>query len=230
MAEVKKDQLLQLLCEAGASKEEISTMLKKFDDKHGTGCEAGASKEEISTMLKKFDDKHGTGGSMGGSMTDASKRRHVSDEDGFSLVSTAESSPMSPTSMAKAVGYVSSSDPGFGSGGPSYAPPMATTTMGAPFKMAEYNPMLDPWQGDQAFPMPRGIDSLEQWGRVVCKMEGHRDIEVRGKTFNMLLNESYTNPKMKKYLIFICKKFKHAVSDQPESQGPDLAAFCLRCH
>ena len=120
--------------------------------------------------------------------------------------------------------------PGSGTGTSCYAPPMAMTTMGAPFKMADYNPMLDPWQGDQAFPMPRGIDSLEQWGRVVCKMEGHRDIDVRGKTFSMLLNESYTNPKMKKYLVFICTKFKHAISDQPESQGPDLAAFCLRCH
>ena len=53
---------------------------------------------------------------------------------------------------------------------------------------------------------------------------------VRGKTVSMLLNESNTNEKMKKYLIFICKKFKHVISDQPESQGPDLAAFCLRCN
>ena len=205
MADGKKDQLFKLL------------------------CEAGATKEEISNMLNKFDAKNGTGSTVTGAMTDASKRRHVSDDDGFSLVGTAESSPTSPMSMAKAVGYLPSSDNGAGSGGPSYAPPVAMTTMGAPFKMSEYNPMLDPWFGDQAYPMPRGIDSLEQWGRVVCKMEGHRDIEVRGKTFNMLLNESYSNPKMKKYLAFICNKFKHAVSDQPQSQGPDLAAYCLRC-
>ena len=205
MVEAKKDQLFQLLCEAGATKDEIARMLQRFDDKHSNGSN-----------------------DVAGSMTDACKRR-LADDDGFSLVGTAESSPVSPSSMAKAIGYVPSSDPGVGSGTHSYAPPMAMTTVGTPFKKAEYNPMLDPWQGDQAFPMPRGIDSLEQWGRVICKMEGHRDIDVRGKTVSMLLNESHTNLKMKKYLIFICKKFKHAISDQPESQGPDLAAFCLRC-
>ena len=206
MAEHRKDQLFKLL------------------------CEAGASKEEISSLLSKFDAKNGTGSSMAGAMTDASKRRHVSDDDGFSLVGTAESSHVSPSSVAKAVGYVNA-EVGSGMGTTSYAPPMAMTTVGPPFKMSEYNPTLDPWlQGEQSIPMPRGVDSMEQWGRVVCKMEGHRDIVVRGKTFSMLLNESYTNGKMKKYLIFICKKFKHVISDQPESQGPDLAAFCLRCN
>ena len=61
MADGKKDQLFKLL------------------------CEAGATKEEISNMLNKFDAKNGTGSTVTGAMTDASKRRHVSDDDGIQL-------------------------------------------------------------------------------------------------------------------------------------------------
>ena len=207
MSESKKDQLFKLL------------------------CEAGASKDAISNMLKKFDEKHGTGNTMAGSMTDASKRRHVSDDDGFSLVGTAESSPVSPISVAKAMSYGYNPEESVAKvGATSYAPPTSVAALGVPYKIGEYKVNEDPWQGDQSIPLPRGVDSLEQWGRVVCKMDGHRDIQVKGKTFGMLLAESHSDQKMKKYLAFICKKFKNSISDQPETQGPDLAAFCLRCY
>ena len=207
MSESKKDQLFKLL------------------------CEAGASKGEIGSVLTKFDAKHGTGGTLGGAMTDASKRRHVADDDGFSLVGTAESSPVSPISVAKPMSYGYNPEESMAKAGAvSYAPPVSMAAMGVPYKIEEYKVSEDPWHGDQSIPLPKGVDSLDQWGRVVCKMDGHRDIQVKGKTFGMLLAESHTDVKMKKYLAFICKKFKASISDQPETQGPDLAAFCLRCY
>ena len=75
-----------------------------------------------------------------------------------------------------------------------------------------------------------GIQSPEHWGKVICRMEGHKEIAVRGKTFAAILSEAHDNPKMRKYLQFICRKFRGAISDSPETQGPDLAGFCLKCH
>ena len=215
MSESKKDQLFKLLCEAGASKDEITTMLQRYDDRNGTGS---------NTVC-------GSGSTTTGAMTDASKRRHMADDEGFSLVGSTESSPVSTVSVTKAMTYGYNAEDfmaKFGAG--SYAPPVSMAAMGVPYKIGEYKVNEGPWQGDQSIPLPKGVDSLEQWGRVVCKMEGHRDIQVKGKTFGMLLAESHSDQKMKKYLAFICKKFKNSISDQPESQGPDLAAFCLRCH
>ena len=55
-----------------------------------------------------------------------------------------------------------------------------------------------------------------------------KGIVVKGKTFGELLSESHTSPPMKSYLTFLVKRFRKDITNNPQTQGPDLAAYCLR--
>ena len=80
---------------------------------------------------------------------------------------------MSPTTMAKTMGGEVAT----------YCPPLYAGTigvMGAPYH-ASSGPILDdPWQGDHNIPLPKGIQSLEHWGKVInqhsidCRRRGRR--------------------------------------------------------
>ena len=57
-----------------------------------------------------------------------------------------------------------------------------------------------------------------------------RNWDVFVQTFGQILDESHRDMKIKKYLQFICRKFRKdiVVPFVPATQGPDLAGFCLR--
>lgn len=202
---MKKDQLVAAMSAAGATKEEISVFLDRLDQR---------SAWQPTT--------EGAGG-----MTDASKRRQVADDDGFSLVDG------SPTKMAAGEkGYERSGVAGTGSfplPTYSYGPIGA---MAVPFMADRPSQVGNVWEGDEKIPLPVGIETLEQWGNVInTELEGHRDITIKGLSFGEILSDSHKDPKVRKYLQFLCRKFKPDIKAPfaPKTQGPDLAAFAMRC-
>ena len=186
--------------------------------------EAGLGKEKITGIMDSVAGKMAAGS---GAMTDAAKRRL--DTDGFSLVGTDD-------------GLEDKVEPHLGSVQPqpkAYAAPGLRTHdgYGTPFVPSGTAMTMIPgpafdsghWEGDPTIPMPVGIETIEHWSKVVCELEGFKGLLVRGKTFGELLAESHTSAPMKSYLTFLVKRFRKDITSNPQTQGPDLAAFCLRC-
>ena len=203
----KKDQLVVAMSAAGATKEEITVFLERM---------------YRNTMALPIAD-------AGGSMTDAAKRRQVADDDGFSLVGG------SPTKYAAGMQVTAGSQSGgAGTGmiplpGYSYA---ASMQMGVPYVGSQPPQVDNVWEGDDKIPMPEGIATIEEWSKVINKMEGHKEIDIAGKSFGEILSESHKDEKVKKYLQFLRRKFRKDITVPfvPATQGPDLAAFAMRCH
>ena len=76
---------------------------------------------------------------------------------------------------------------------------------------------------DQRIPLPKGVASGRDWGSTVVTMAKFQDGRT---TFEDLARTALGgNTDHIKYLSWIKERFKKQISDEPVSQGPDLAAY-----
>ena len=88
-------------------------------------------------------------------------------------------------------------------------------------------PEIDYENVDQRIPLPKGVASGRDWGTTVVTMAKFQDGRT---TFEDLARTALGgNTDHIKYLSWIKERFKKQISDEPASQGPDLAAYPILC-
>ena len=156
----------------------------------------------------------GSGGmdSALGGMTDASKRRVPDDDEDWEAVEGQE--PL--ISAAEVAAFLEANN----------AVPVPWDPMDGGLSIpvvSEWFPEIDYENVDQRIPLPKGVASGRDWGSTVVTMAKFQDGRT---TFEDLARTALGgNTDHIKYLSRIKERFKKQISDEPASQGPDLAAY-----
>ena len=156
----------------------------------------------------------GTGGIMdavSGGMTDASKRRVPDHDEDWEPV---EQEPL--TSAADVAAFLEANN----------VMPVPWNPMDGGLSIpvvSQWFPEIDYENVDQRIPLPKGVASGRDWGTTVVTMAKFQDGRT---TFEDLARTALGgNTDHIKYLSWIKERFKKQISDEPVSQGPDLAAY-----
>lgn len=72
------------------------------------------------------------------------------------------------------------------------------------------------------FLLPKGVESVAQWGKVVTTTEAWKKEKI---TFSKAVPMAEHNEKMRKYVNFILGKFGEKACEEPPTQGVDLAMY-----
>ena len=80
----------------------------------------------------------------------------------------------------------------------------------------------EPEKQKKEFFLPKGVESVEKWGRVIITMDAWKKEKL---TFAKALSMSEHNEKMRKYLNFILAKFGEQACEEPPTQAVDLAMY-----
>ena len=156
----------------------------------------------------------GSGGmdSALGGMTDASKRRVPDDDEDWEAVEGQE--PL--ISAAEVAAFLEANN----------AVPVPWDPMDGGLSIpvvSEWFPEIDYENVDQRIPLPKGVASGRDWGSTLVTMAKFQDGRT---TFEDLARTALGgNTDHIKYLSWIKERFKKQISDEPASQGPDLAAY-----
>ena len=146
-------------------------------------------------------------------MTDASKRRVPDDDEDWEAVEGQE--PL--ISAAEVAAFLEANNAG--------ASTLGSHGWWAFLSLWSVNgfPEIDYENVDQRIPLPKGVASGRDWGSTVVTMAKFQDGRT---TFEDLARTALGgNTDHIKYLSWIKERFKKQISDEPASQGPDLAAY-----
>ena len=154
----------------------------------------------------------GTGGAGTGGMTDASKRRLPDDDEDWEAVEGQE--PLSST--ADVAAFLEANN----------VAPVPWDPMDGGLSIPvvrQWFPEIDYDNVEQRIPLPKGVASGRDWGSTVVTMAKYQDGRT---TFEDLARTALGgNTDHIKYLSWIKERFKKQITNEPASQGPDLAAY-----
>ena len=156
----------------------------------------------------------GLGDEASGGMTDASKRRAPTDDEDWEAIDG--QLPSSLSSTADVARFLEANN--------------ALPVPWAPLDGSLAIPVVGAWMPeinyddvDGEIPLPKGVGSGREWGSTVVSMAKFKDGRT---TFEDLARMALGgNTDHIKYCSWIKERFKKMISDEPPSQGPDLAAY-----